>query len=71
MTITLTDQKVRDKVSEIVSSKASSDEKYQMLDDLMFLVENYHPQRMAADVLQVVSAAQVQMIYAKGGDPTL
>ena len=65
----ITDRQVLQQVSEILNSGKPYGEQYQALDSLWFAVENYHPQGVAAQVLEVVSEAQTKVIYAqKGGD---
>jgi hypothetical protein len=65
----ITDRVVLQQVSEILTSGKPYSEQYEALDCLWFAVENYHPLRMAAQVLEVVSEAQRTVLYAgKGGD---
>jgi len=56
------DKAIQDKVSQILASPANYDEKYNLLDQLWFTVVNHHRDGMAADVLEVVSAAQTKVL---------
>lgn len=60
------DADVLARVNQIISSRLPSREKYEALDKLWFDVTNHHPLSFAADVLEVVSSAQTQVLREGG-----
>jgi hypothetical protein len=63
------DRAVLQKIERIMKLSASRDTKYELLDQLQLTVMQQHPDGLAADVLQNISAATTQVLCAsrKGG----
>lgn len=61
------DQVVLQKMTRIINSPASKDEKYELLDQLYLQVTNHHPDGLAAGVLKVIDEAQTEVLYPNWG----